>query len=96
MAQPRSTIPATQATRTQQLIDHLGGPVRVSRLLTQELGYRTSRQAIDNWYRRGHLPFLNHEAYARPMVQAAVETGLAIDLDDILAEVPVPASRLPQ
>jgi len=97
MPATRATIHPDIATHTQRVIDALGGPTPITRLIERTLGYRISRQAINVWYAQGHLPFMTHAPYAKLLVREAKRVGLTprVTLGDLLAEVPVPHDRLP-
>jgi len=90
------SLPADQATATQRCIDVLGGFESTAKIVTAEMGYRFSRQAIYAWYVNGHVPFAGHTQTIPILVEACQRLHeVTVDPVTLESEVPVPANRIP-
>ena len=84
------------ATETQKVIDILDGFSPTARIVTAEMGFTFSRQAIYAWYVNGHVPFANAAEIIDILVNACQRLhDITVDPNDLLREVPVPANRIP-
>lgn len=89
-------VPSDQATATQRCIDILGGFNATAQIVTSEMGYRFSRQAIYAWYVNGHVPFQGHREFIPILVDACQRLhDVTVDPVTLEREVPVPANRIP-
>jgi hypothetical protein len=68
-----------------ELIDELGGPVKVVEILQRRIGARITAQAVSNWRRRG-IPY----RYRAPLALEAAERQIGVPVNFMGEQPPKP------
>ena len=76
---------ARPSDEQRQLIDDLGGPTKVAKIIHQRTGYKLFPQAISNWRKRG-IPF----RYRAPLALEAGERNIGVPIDFLGEQMPAP------
>ncbi len=76
---------ARPSPEQRQLIDDLGGPTKVAKIIHDRTGYQLTPQCASNWRTRG-IPF----RYRAPLALEAGERNIGVPADFLGEQVPAP------
>ncbi|MCH8136901.1 MAG: hypothetical protein IIB77_13060 [Proteobacteria bacterium] len=76
---------ARPSVEQRELIDNLGGPTEVGKIIQRRTGHQLTPQAISNWRVRG-IPF----RYRAPLALEAGERNIGVPIDFLGEQTPAP------